>query len=65
MNMINICRGVMLVALTLIGIGLFNIDYSDLSWSNNAGYYITIGSMVCTFTSTFLSVRHYKKQATA
>jgi len=37
-------------------------DYDDLSWSNNAGNYLGIISMVCIIISMILSNRHENKQ---
>ena len=37
-------------------------DYHDLSWSNNAGSYLGIISMICLIMSMILSNRHESKQ---
>ena len=45
----------------IIIVQLFFIDFEDLSWSNNAGSYWGILSMVCVIISMKFSNHHVKK----
>lgn len=42
---------VTILAIILIVIGLINLDYNDLSWTNNKGTYFGIIGMLCTITA--------------
>ena len=53
-------RGLIIFAVVLIIAQLTVIDYSNLSWSNNAGSYLGIFSMICVIISVGLSKRQAK-----
>ena len=42
---------VTILAIILIVIGLTDLDYNDLSWTNNKGTYFGIIGMLCTITA--------------
>jgi predicted ferric reductase len=55
-------RRVLILFALLIMIGqLVIIDYSDLSWSNNAGSYLGILSMILLIASMIYSIRYDQK----
>ncbi|MCE1169628.1 MAG: hypothetical protein LWX70_16230 [Sphingobacteriia bacterium] len=61
MNQVRI--GLLILAiLGICGEFVFVIDYNDLSWSNNAGSYLTIMSMVLLVVSMIISIQHVKKE---
>lgn len=53
-------RGFIIFAVVLIIAQLTVIDYSNLSWLNNAGSYLGIFSMICVIISVGLS-KHQAK----
>ncbi len=53
-------RGLIIFAVVLIIAQLTVIDYSNLSWLNNAGSYLGIFSMICVIISVGLSKRQAK-----
>ena len=54
--------GIVVFASAVIIVQLIITDYSDLSWSNNAGSYVGIISMICVIISMVLSNRHEEKE---
>lgn len=53
--------GLIVFAIILIIGQLTVIDYSNLSWSSNAGSYLGIFSMICVIISITLLNRHEKR----
>lgn len=53
-------RWLIAFASIIIIVQLFFVDFKDLSWSNNAGSYLGILSMVSVIISMFFSNRHDK-----
>lgn len=52
---------IVMASVALIG-QVVLIDYKDFSWSNNAGNYLGIISMICVILSMILSNLHENKQ---
>jgi DMSO/TMAO reductase YedYZ heme-binding membrane subunit len=50
-----------IVAVLLIISHLFEVDFHDLSWSNNSGHYLGIIGMLCLITA-MLSSNYYAKK---
>lgn len=54
-------RGMITVAIVIIIAQLILIDYSNLSWSNNAGGYLGIFSMILLIINMGLLSRYERK----
>ncbi|RRO17113.1 hypothetical protein [Flavobacteriaceae bacterium 14752] len=54
--------GLSFVAISLIGIELYLLDYKDLSLVNNTNHYLIILAMICSLISLIFSQRHNTKQ---
>lgn len=54
--------GLIVVAFIIIVADLIFIDYSNLTWSKNVGAYCSIFAMTGVIISSFIQIKHYKKQ---
>ncbi|TRX66124.1 hypothetical protein [Carboxylicivirga sp. M1479] len=54
--------GLIISAFVIIAGHFVFIDYTDLSWSKNAGSYWGILSMILLIVSMLISIRHAKKK---
>lgn len=60
-NIMDVRKIVLYLALALILVNLVLMDYSDLSWGNNKGHYIGILAMAFVAFARFYDLRKEKK----
>lgn len=52
-----------IISMVLLTFYLFDLDYSNLNWSNNKGTYLGIVSMACLGFAMIISNHHDRKRA--